>query len=621
MHPVRGDLDRLADAGQRDRPLAQHGTRPHGQVLQLDAVGLVGLLEAVHQGPALDRGAAAHRVDAAVRVGPARGQVQVQGDLVARLPAAAKLVIAGRGLLVLVVHRDAGARAPGRDPHRDPALGGGGGQHAQVDRAGPRVVRGHLQLKVRTGQAGPGVLVHVQGVAGGRGQVVLERGQQAHDVRRAAGAAEPGPPPSRVVLLEVVRAALQRVHVEEALPVGGHRGAEPVVEHAFHVIRVLGVAGGQQQPPGPVETGDRGAGLVVRAVRRQLEPVAEALVDVPRAVAAGEVRLGGHHVVPAAQRGLQQRAVAQFGGHVGHPGLEVQGSHHVSHRGVQGPHRHMVLQVAAAQAGVPGQPVAALLDELAGELEVVAAAGLPVQLDQRGLDDRVAVEALLLARERAHQVVGQPDRDGQQAAVAGAAVVRDRGLDQVPRAVHLVAGGQPGVPRLAGDLEVGVQVAVRPLGPLEETGHVGGEGSQLRAVSVGEFPADRLEGLVDVGVHEHRAAVARSGRGGHRIPGGGPFAVPVGVGALGSPHGQAHVVQVAGLFELAQGERQARGQAPPLPPGQQAAGQAGPGDRPVRPGRGGAGRDGPRDAIRAAGVGPARLVRLDWRVERRRSRG
>jgi hypothetical protein len=136
VHAVHGDLDRLADAGQSDRPLAQHGIGPDRQIFQLDTVGLVGLLEAVHQGPALDRRAAAHRLDAPVRMDPPRRQVQVQGDLVARLPAAAELVIAGSGIVSLVVHRDAGVRAPGRDAQCDPALGRGGGEHAQIDRAG-----------------------------------------------------------------------------------------------------------------------------------------------------------------------------------------------------------------------------------------------------------------------------------------------------------------------------------------------------------------------------------------------------------------------------------------------------------------------------------------------------
>ena len=127
----------------------------------------------------------------------------------------------------------------------------------------------------------------------------------------------------------------------------------------------------------------------------------------------------------------------------------------------------MVLQVAVAQTRIAGQPVAALVDELARQLEVVGTAGLAVQLDQRGLDHRVAVEAPLLAGELAHQVIGELDSDRKQAVIARAAMQRDRGLDEVAGAVHLVAPGEPGIPWLAAGLEVGVEVAIGLLGRLK----------------------------------------------------------------------------------------------------------------------------------------------------------
>ena len=91
---LRGDLDRLADAVQSDRALAEDPARPDAQVVQVHAVELVGLLEAVDQGPALDGHAAADRVHAPVRVGPARGHVQVHGDHVALVPGAMEHVVA-----------------------------------------------------------------------------------------------------------------------------------------------------------------------------------------------------------------------------------------------------------------------------------------------------------------------------------------------------------------------------------------------------------------------------------------------------------------------------------------------------------------------------------------------
>jgi len=270
-----GDLDRRADAVQDDGPLAEHRARFDGQVVQAGAVELVGLLVAVDEGAALDRHAAAHRVDPPVRIGPAGGHVQMHDDGVARPPGTAENVIARQdpSSFGIIAHGDAGAGTPGRHTEGQAAPGWRGREHAQVDRAGPRVVGGDLEVEVRPGQPGPGVLMDVQGATGFRGEVVIQGGDEAHDVRRAAGAVEPDPPPAGVVLLEVILAALQRVHVEEPLAPGGDRGREAVVEHALHVVRVPGVAGGEQQPPAPLEAGDGGAGLVVGAVRGQLEPV------------------------------------------------------------------------------------------------------------------------------------------------------------------------------------------------------------------------------------------------------------------------------------------------------------------------------------------------------------
>jgi hypothetical protein len=87
----------------------------------------------------------------------------------------------------------------------------------------------------------------------------------------------------------VVRAALERVDVEEPVACRVDRGGEAVVEDPLHMVGVPGVAGGEQQAPAPLEAGDRGARLVVGAVWRQLEPIAERLV-----VSAGQGVRAGH---------------------------------------------------------------------------------------------------------------------------------------------------------------------------------------------------------------------------------------------------------------------------------------------------------------------------------------
>ena len=96
------------------------------------------------------------------------------------------------------------------------------------------------------------------------------------------------------------------------------------------------------------------------------------------------------------------------------PGLQVQGPHGVADLGVGVSYRLVVLEVAVAHAGVPGQAPPALVHELPGQIEVGGGTGLAVELGQRRLDDRVPVQAPLLARELAHQVVGQAHGDGEQ---------------------------------------------------------------------------------------------------------------------------------------------------------------------------------------------------------------
>ena len=60
----------------------------------------------------------------------------------------------------------------------------------------------------------------------------------------------------------------------------------------------------------------------------------------------------------------QQVLVPGLDGHVGHPGLQVQGPDGVALLGDRLADRQVVLQVALAAAGVPGQAVPALVDEL-----------------------------------------------------------------------------------------------------------------------------------------------------------------------------------------------------------------------------------------------------------------
>lgn len=65
--------------------------------------------------------------------------------------------------------------------------------------------------------------------------------------------------------LAEVLAPLQRVDIEEPVTIGGRGRGEAVVARPLHKVGVLTPAGGQQ-PPAPLEAGDRRTGLVVGAV-------------------------------------------------------------------------------------------------------------------------------------------------------------------------------------------------------------------------------------------------------------------------------------------------------------------------------------------------------------------
>jgi hypothetical protein len=148
-----------------------------------------------------------------------------------------------------------------------------------------------------------------------------------------------------------------------------------------------------------------------------------------------------------------------------------------------------------------------------GLLQVGPFARLSVELDQGQLDLGVAVgPGALGLRGRAElgdDVVGEAAGDGEQLVGAGRAAVGDGGLEEVAGAVELVEVDIG--PALAGAVagEVGVEVAVRPLGG-GDRGDGGLDVGRQRGVGAGmggKGPARRLQPLVEVGVVEEAAVV------------------------------------------------------------------------------------------------------------------
>jgi len=147
----------------------------------------------------------------------------------------------------------------------------------------------------------------------------------------------------------------------------------------------------------------------------------------------------------------------------------------------------VVLKVTPAEPGITDQPVPALLDPLAGQLQVRPVPGLPVQLHHCRLHNRMAIQPAQLAQERVYQVIGEPPRHAEQPVKTGPPQARDPRLDQVTGAMHLMAVSQVAVPRLAMNLDGRVQVPIRLLSLLQQCRRFLGEGGQFLITAPAEL--------------------------------------------------------------------------------------------------------------------------------------
>src|SRR5690606_28703217 len=83
-----------------------------------------------------------------------------------------------------------------------------------------------------------------------RREVLAERSQQAHQVRRAAGAAQP-------LLTFVSTPAEQRVHVEEVLAIQREAAEHAVIKLSLDDIGIAAVARDLQHAPVPEDAANR----------------------------------------------------------------------------------------------------------------------------------------------------------------------------------------------------------------------------------------------------------------------------------------------------------------------------------------------------------------------------
>ena len=245
-----------------------------------------------------------------------------------------------------------------------------------LDLAVPRVVRGLREDGVARVDRARTVQEHVDRVVLLRADILPERGDRAHDVRRAAGAAEPRGPRGP--------AGLQQVRVEEAVAGERDAGERAVVHGALERVHVLRVAVHQEHPVRPEEERHGGARLVVTAVR-QLVVVAVRFAAAARAAAAGQVIFLADDVVPDLRDGVHVALVAGERGDVGHARVHVVGADGV-------PDGFVLLDdgLVRLAVGIAGTVFRLVFEEMRGELQPARIAGLAVQLREPHFDDLMA---------------------------------------------------------------------------------------------------------------------------------------------------------------------------------------------------------------------------------------
>ena len=363
-----------------------------------------------------------------------------------------------------------------------------------------------------------------------RVEITAQRGDQPGEVGWTAGAGVPlradrqhmlvGGQPARDAGMH-----LERIDVEETGAVQLHAGQRAVVQLKLEDVAVDGARLQREQVAGKERHGDGGTGFAVGRVAGQVIVVRERLQVHRGADVAGDVHLALGDGVEHPAAGFGKLSIARGRRGVGHGGKHVHLAYRVTARLLLLAHGHVALVVdvvlrinAVIAKGQTERLLRRVLFEEFGVLTAqvqkaqreVAVARIPgdaVQAKQRQLDLLMAGDALHAAlAEAGVNVVHQAKDNMKQLVHARGLVQRHGGLDEVTRAVELVALEQirpagNGVP----DGEVGVQIAVRLLRTADERDDVpharGKRLVRLNAQGIG----GSLQPFGDVAVLKHHA--------------------------------------------------------------------------------------------------------------------
>ena len=361
--------------------------------------------------------------------------------------------------------------------------------------------------------------------------VLAEGSERARDIRRAAGNLEPRLADGleildRCMVLAVCRPDLQRIDVEVAVARSADAAEHRVAQGALHRLVVRGIAEHGRHALAEHHQTDGRAAFAVHAVVRQIVIHGEALKQAGRADAARDIHAALRNIVPERLAGIAQGLVLLDIGQIGHCAALVHGADCVAlHRLLlHGAHMRLgVGRIVAAQlredqlmlrivhlAQEIVRRAAAAVNEEASCLQVELLAGHAPELHERKLDllmAGIARKLTLAVAEGLAYEVREPGSDIEQAALAGSVIVGGGSLDEVARAVELVALGEV-LPAELGmtDREIGVQVAVRLLGLPDDLDELIRLGDVLRFAVICAI-GNSLKPFIGIGITEHDTAV------------------------------------------------------------------------------------------------------------------
>ena len=278
-----------------------------------------------------------------------------------------------------------------------------------------------------------------------------------------------------------------------------HRIVQDLLQH----VSCFGAAFEQEHPLGEIGQPAGGTRFVIAGVG-QFVVLAKRLVLLARPDAAGDRHPPQRRAVPEAVGGQAVVSVARFDRHIGHARGEEDRAHGMAFQRPLISQRNGILEIRPRRGPGRGYVVPSTpFDERLGQFQITSLACRAVEFGQGHLQLGMAAEARpsVRSKELLARLIRRSAGDVQECRLAGHGLVFHCRLDQVPQYVAVMAAIQEGrVPRrLAGVRDVGMDVAVRPLGRRDLPNDFVHPPFQLRVREQSQGVGDRFQHLVQIG--------------------------------------------------------------------------------------------------------------------------